>query len=190
MKKILKKIKNCTECTAFLPFSPNPVVSISPKSKIVLISQAPGRIVNESSIPWSDNSGVNLRNWLGVTDDVFYNPENFAIMPMGFCFPGTGKSGDLPPRKECAPKWHDVLIKLMPDASLYLLIGQYAQNYYLGQRTKKNLTETVLNFHEYLPKYFPLPHPSGRNNIWQAKNKWFAAEVLPELKKEVEKRLE
>ncbi len=185
----MKEIKNCTECAPYLPFTPNPVVAINPKSKIVIISQAPGRVVNETSIPWSDKSGDNLRSWLGVTDEVFYNTENFAIMPMGFCFPGTGKSGDLPPRKECAPKWHDVLMRFMPEASLYLLIGQYAQNYYLGKETKKNLTETVQSFYEYLPKYFPLPHPSGRNNIWQAKNSWFGTEVLPELKREVENRL-
>lgn len=167
----------------------NPVIAASPKSKLIIIGQAPGRIVHNTSIPWNDKSGDNLRNWLGIDKELFYDTNFVALMPMGFCFPGTGKSGDLPPRAECAPLWHAKLLKAMPNAKLTLLVGQYAQNYYLGDKAKSALTETVQHFKDYLPEYFPLPHPSPRNNIWQAKNEWFGEEVLPELKKQVKRIL-
>jgi uracil-DNA glycosylase len=186
MKQLLQQIKNCTVCTAHLADGVNPIIAAAPKSRIVIIGQAPGRIVHNTSIPWNDKSGDNLRNWLGIDKDIFYNPSLIALMPMGFCYPGTGKSGDLPPRPECAPLWHEKLLKKMPQVELTLLIGQYAQNYYLGKAVKDNLTETVRSFKNYLPLYLPLPHPSPRNNIWQAKNDWFGKEVLPELKKRVE----
>ncbi|MFK7807573.1 MAG: uracil-DNA glycosylase family protein [Saprospiraceae bacterium] len=185
MQTLLKTIRACRECEACLPYGANPVLDASPKSKILVIGQAPGRIVHNTNIPWNDKSGKNLRNWLGVDDEAFYDTNLFGIVPMGFCYPGTGKSGDLPPRKECAPLWHQKLIDEMPQLTLYLLIGAYAQKYYLGKERKKNLTETVRNFKEYLPNYLPLPHPSPRNNIWQAKNPWFAEEVLPVLKERV-----
>ncbi|MEM6630737.1 MAG: uracil-DNA glycosylase family protein [Bacteroidota bacterium] len=158
---------------------------MAPTSKIVIISQAPGRVVHENGVPWQDKSGNNLRRWLGVDNDVFYNTANFAILPMGFCFPGTGKSGDLPPRKECAPQWHSLLRPQLHSVQLTLLVGQYAQKYYLKDQREKNLTETVRNFGRYLPAFFPLPHPSPRNNIWQKKNAWFLREVLPELGRRV-----
>jgi uracil-DNA glycosylase len=186
MKQLLQQIKNCTVCQQYLKDGVNPVVAAAPKSKIIIIGQAPGRIVHNTSIPWNDKSGDNLRNWLGIDKDVFYNPSLIALMPMGFCYPGTSKSGDLPPRPECAPLWHSKLLQKMKGAELTLLIGQYAQNYYLNA-AKENLTETVRNFKSYLPLYLPLPHPSPRNNIWQAKNEWFGREVLPELKKRVNK---
>ncbi|MFT4667332.1 MAG: uracil-DNA glycosylase [Polaribacter sp.] len=185
MQELLKQIRACQECEKNLPYGANPVLSASKKSKILVIGQAPGRIVHNTGISWNDKSGKNLRNWLGVDDEVFYDTDIFGIVPMGFCYPGTGKSGDLPPRKECAPLWHEQLITKMPDIKLYLLIGAYAQKYYLGKKRKKNLTETVRNFEEYLPEFLPLPHPSPRNNIWQAKNKWFGEEVLPVLKERV-----
>ena len=163
----------------------NPVVAASAKSKILVVGQAPGIKVHESSIPWNDKSGDNLRQWLQVDKETFYNADIFAIVPMGFCYPGTGKSGDLPPRKECAPQWHNALLAMMPNIELVLLIGQYAQNYYLKEKAKKTLTETVRTHAEYLPKYLPLPHPSPRNNIWQKKNQWFGAEVLPTLRERV-----
>jgi uracil-DNA glycosylase len=185
MKQLLQQIINCTVCLQHLSDGVNPIIAAAPKSRIIIIGHAPGRIVHNTSIPLNDKSGNNLRNWLGIDKDIFYNPALIALMPMGFCYPGKGKSGDLPPRPECAPLWHEKLLKKMPQAQLTLLIGQYAQNYYLGNRTKENLTETVRSFKNYLPLYLPLPHPSPRNNIWQAKNDWFGKEVLPELRKRV-----
>ncbi len=185
MKDLLSQIRACRVCEAFLPHGCNPIISASLKSKIIIIGQAPGRKVHESSVPWDDKSGDNLREWLGVDKATFYNPDVFALVGMGFCYPGTGKSGDLPPRKECAPLWHPKLLDEMKEVQLIILIGQYAQNYYLGKNSKRTLTETVENYLDYLPKYFTLPHPSPRNNIWQAKNKWFTKEVLPHLKEYV-----
>lgn len=185
MQQLLTDIKNCTICQEHLPMGANPVVAASPKSKILVVGQAPGIKVHESSIPWNDKSGDNLRQWLQVDKETFYNADIFAIVPMGFCYPGTGKSGDLPPRKECAPQWHNALLAMMPNIELVLLIGQYAQNYYLKEKAKKTLTETVRTHAEYLPKYLPLPHPSPRNNIWQKKNQWFGLEVLPTLRERV-----
>jgi len=183
MKKLLEEVRRCTVCKEYL--EPNPVLDISTGSKIIIIGQAPGRIVHETKIAWNDKSGDNLRNWLGVDRNTFYNTDIFGIMPMGFCYPGKGKSGDLPPRPECAPLWHAKLFAQVKDVELILLIGQYAQHYYLQETVKENLTETVKNYKEYLPKFLPLPHPSPRNNLWIAKNKWFETDVLPELKRRV-----
>ena len=185
MDKLLAQIKNCEVCKAHLIHGVNPVVSANVNSKILLISQAPGRVVHNSGIHWSDRSGDTLRNWLDVDPETFYNNENFAIMPMGFCFPGSAKTGDLPPRKECAPIWHQKLLDQMPNIELTILIGLYAQRRYLGKNGMSTLTANVNHFEEYLPEYFPLPHPSGRNNIWMAKNSWFPEVVLPQLKKVV-----
>lgn len=185
MKDLLFEIRNCTTCSGLLPNAPRPVIRANNISKIVVIGQAPGRKVQQSGIPWDDASGANLRDWLGVDNDTFYNEDLFALMPMGFCYPGTGKSGDLPPRKECAPLWHSRLLHAMPEAKLILLIGQYAQKYYLKKTDKKNLTQRVKDFHQYMPSYFPLPHPSPRNNLWQKKNPWFKSDLLPILKAEV-----
>lgn len=148
-------------------------------SKIVIIGQAPGQKVQDSGIPWDDASGNELRRWLGVTKEEFYNSKLFALVPMGFCFPGKGTSGDLPPRPECAPLWHHQLLSQMKEVKLIILIGQYAQKYYLGEKLKPTLTDTVKNFEEYLPAYLPLVHPSPRNRIWQKKNPWFESEVVP-----------
>ena len=185
MKKLIKEANNCTICQAFLPHGCRPVFAVHPKAKILIIGQAPGRKVHETGIPWDDASGKRLRNWLGVDDATFYDPKIFSILPMGFCYPGTGKSGDLPPRPECAPQWHEPLINLMPEIKLALLFGQYAQKRYLGKNKKKTLTETVRNWQEYAPEFLPLPHPSPRNQIWERKNPWFATEVLPFLKNKI-----
>lgn len=185
MKKLIQEITGCTTCSEHLELGPRPVFSIHKNSKIAIIGQAPGLAVHKSGIPWDDKSGDNLRNWLGVDSDTFYNPEIFAIVPMGFCYPGKGKSGDLPPRKECAPQWHGELLKHMKQLKLTLLIGQYAQGYYLGSKKKKTLTETVKSFETYLPDYIVLPHPSPRNNIWMAKNPWFKEKVIPKLQREI-----
>jgi len=186
MDKLLRQIRNCKQCEQHLKDGVNPIIAASPNSKLIIIGQAPGRVVHNTGIPWNDKSGDNLRNWLGIDKLTFYNAEIIALMPIGFCFPGTGNTGDLPPRPECAPLWHDKLLNLMPNAKLILLIGHYAQNYYLNNKSKINLTETVYHFKDYLPRYFPLPHPSPRNNIWQAKNEWFGQKVLPQLKKQVQ----
>ena len=186
MKKLLQQIRSCHVCEKFLELGANPIISASTKSKIIIIGQAPGKIVHTTGIPWNDKSGDNLRNWLGIDKATFYNDEIIALIPMGFCYPGKGNSGDLQPRPECAPLWHQKLLSKMPDTKLILLVGQYAQNYYLTDSAKNTLTETVRSFKDYLPNYFPLPHPSPRNNIWQAKNKWFGKKVLPELKTQVQ----
>ncbi|AGA77261.1 uracil-DNA glycosylase family protein [Echinicola vietnamensis] len=190
MQQLLREIKSCQVCIDKLPMGANPIVSASPLSKIAIIGQAPGKIVHETSIPWNDKSGENLRKWLGMDAATFYNPAIVALMPMGFCYPGRGTSGDLPPRPECAPLWHGQLLNQMQEIQLTLLVGSYAQAYYLKGRTGKTLTETVKNFQEYLPQYLPLPHPSPRNNIWQAKNPWFGEEVLPTLKERVRRVLD
>ncbi|WP_142784628.1 uracil-DNA glycosylase family protein [Changchengzhania lutea] len=182
MKNLLQDIKQCTICKDYLVLGPRPVVSAHPNSKIVIIGQAPGTKVHDSGIPWDDASGRQLRKWLNVTDEEFYDETKFAIIPMGFCYPGKGKTGDLPPRPECAPQWHQQLFDLMPNIELVILIGMYAQKYYLGKNAKKTLTETVANYKDYLPKYLPLPHPSPRNRFWLTKNPWFEVEVLPELR--------
>ncbi len=185
MKKLLSEIKQCTVCANHLDLGPRPVVSGHIDSKIVIIGQAPGTKVHTSGVPWDDASGRQLRKWLGVSDEDFYNAQKFAIEPMGFCYPGKGKSGDLPPRPECAPLWHESLITNMPNVKLIILIGMYAQKYYLKKAAKKTLTETVRNYKEYLPSYFVLPHPSPRNRFWLTKNPWFEEKVIDNLKKEI-----
>lgn len=189
MQALLKEIRQCKVCEPYLPLGANPVVTASKNSKIIIIGQAPGTKVHYSGIPWNDMSGKLLRQWLGVTDEEFYNTDNFAIVPMGFCYPGRGKSGDLPPRKECAPLWHSKLFKAMDKLELILLIGMYSQKYYLKESMKATLTETVKNYSDYLPKYFPIPHPSPRNRIWLRRNSWFEETNLPHLKKLVTKIL-
>ncbi|WGK68767.1 uracil-DNA glycosylase family protein [Candidatus Haliotispira prima] len=185
MEKLLAEIRNCKTCLPFLEHGVHPVLSAHPKSKIAIIGQAPGSIVHKTGIPWDDKSGERLRDWLGVDTSGFYNAELFALIPMGFCYPGKGKSGDLPPRGECAPQWHKLLFRSLNEIDLILLIGSYAQKYYLNDRAKNTLTETVQNFEAYLPKYLPLPHPSPRNNIWFKKNPWFNDDLIPVLREEI-----
>ena len=182
---LLNEIQACTICKDHLPFEPRPVVTAHPESKIVVIGQAPGMKVQLSGTPWDDASGQRLREWLDIDADTFYDTSKFAIIPMGFCYPGKGKSGDLPPRKECAPQWHEPLYNLMPNVKLTLLIGAYAQHHYLGKNKKRTLTETVNHFDEYLPDFFPLVHPSPLNFRWLRKNPWFEKEVIPMLRKKV-----
>ena len=182
MDSLLHEIRECRLCAEHLPLGPRPVLAAHPYSKIAIIGQAPGTAVHASGIPWDDPSGRRLREWLGVDDATFYEAQQFAIIPMGFCYPGKGKSGDLPPRPECAPQWHSSLMNQLPKLQLILLIGGYAQKHYLGTT---HLTETVKNYSEYHPEYFPLPHPSPRNNIWIKKHPWFEQDVIPALRERV-----
>lgn len=178
---LLKEVRNCTLCSEHLPLGPNPVVRAKRSAKLLIVGQAPGTKVHETGIPWNDPSGDRLRGWLQCSREQFYDDSKIAIIPMGFCYPGRGKSGDLPPRKECAQTWHEQLLALLPNLELVLLVGQYAQKHYL-EFPKKNLTETVKAWDEYGLKLFPLPHPSPRNQIWLKKNSWFDAEVVPALR--------
>jgi uracil-DNA glycosylase len=168
MEKLIDQIKNCTECAPKLPHGYNPILYFNDKSKIVIIGQAPGRKVHESSIAWNGQSSGTLSQWLNVTKEEFYNPDLFALIPMGFCYPGKGKSGDLPPLKICGELWQDKVFSELKSAKLIVLIGKHAQDYYLKDEIKMNLTDRVKDFKSYLPKYFVLPHPSPRNTIWQA----------------------
>ena len=190
MERLLSEIRSCQVCKSQLPLGPRPVVAAHPNARIVIIGQAPGTKVHQTGIPWDDPSGKQLRSWLNILDSVFYDESKIALMPMGFCYPGRGKGGDLPPRPECAPLWHSALLKCMPSLELIILIGTYSQQYYLGKTAKATLTETVKGYQEYLPKYFPLPHPSPRNRFWQSKNPWFGQEVVPVLQERVAHILE
>ena len=183
--KLLSEIKSCTVCKKSLPHKPRPVVSFSTSSRIIIVGQAPGTKVHKSGIPWDDASGERLRDWLGVSTDQFYDTKLFGIVPMGFCYPGKGRSGDLPPRPECAELWMGRVLKTLRKRELILLIGQYAQNYFLGDTRKSTLTDTVLHWKDYTPQYVVLPHPSPRNNIWLRKNSWFEKKNLPYLKRKV-----
>ncbi|MBI1307826.1 MAG: uracil-DNA glycosylase family protein [Bacteroidetes bacterium] len=189
LEELLIQIRSCRICEAHLPFEPRPVLSASVHAGIAIIGQAPGTKVHESGIPWNDKSGELLRIWLDVTPETFYDNSRFAITPMGFCYPGKGKSGDLPPRPECSSHWQSTLFEFLPNVKLLLLIGQYAQNFYLGNQKEKTLTETVRNYEKYLPRYFPLPHPSPRNRLWLRKNPWFEDELIPVLRTEIRRHI-
>jgi uracil-DNA glycosylase len=162
-----------------------PVYTASETARIVIIGQAPGRKAQESRIPWNDVSGIRLRSWLGVTDEQFYNPKRIALVPMDFYYPGKGSHGDLPPRREFAPKWHPQILAEMPSAQLFILVGNYAQRYYLGRDAKSNLSLTVRAYEEYLPKYLPLVHPSPLNFRWLSLHPWFESELVPILRQRV-----
>lgn len=177
-------VRQCRICAAHLPLPPLPILKVDPRVRILLISQAPGRLAHEQGRAFLDPSGRRLRQWLGVDEATFYDTPYFGILPMGFCYPGKAKTGDLPPRKECAPQWHQPLLKMMPKVALRIYIGQYAQHHYLGKQRK--LTETVRAFREYGPGALPLPHPSPLNNRWLNRNPWFEAEVVPFLQARVQ----
>lgn len=172
----------CQVCAAHLPLGPRPVFQAEATARLLIAGQAPGRRVHETGVPFDDASGDRLRAWLGIDRTTFYDSRRVAILPMGFCYPGAAKSGDLPPRPECAPLWRTSFLAEMPSVGLTLVVGQYAQSAYLGAACKTTLTETVRAWDEYGPRLAPLPHPSPRNNIWLAKNRWFEAQVLPALR--------
>lgn len=183
-EELLRQVRNCTICASELPLGPKPVLQVSPQARILIVGQAPGRRAHESGLPFDDASGDRLREWLGISRAQFYDPAQVAVLPMGFCFPGSGKSGDLPPRPECAPAWRDKLMAHLPDIQLTLLLGQYAQQYHFG-RDKRTLTERVKNWQVTWPQIVALPHPSPRNNLWLKRNPWFETELLPELRNRV-----
>ncbi len=162
-----------------------PIYTAHPGARINIIGQAPGRLAQESGIPWDDPSGRNLRFWMGIDNKTFYDPTKISLMPMDFYFPGNATHGDLPPRKGFADMWHAMILAQMPKIALTIVIGAYAQAHILGSRRKNNLTKTVQSYEDYLPNLFPLVHPSPRNNIWQKKNPWFAKQVLPDLREQV-----
>jgi uracil-DNA glycosylase len=185
LDRLLREVRSCTVCAAHLPFPPHPVLRAAHTARLLIVGQAPGIKVQQTGIPWNDPSGDRLRLWLKLSREAFYNESHIAIIPTGFCYPGKGKGGDLPPRPECAPLWHPKLRAALPDIQLTLLIGSYAQAYYLGERVKASLSETVQAWQEYFPEFLPLPHPSPRNIRWFKSHPWFEAEVVPELQKRV-----
>lgn len=181
---LLTDIRACDLCQAALPHGVNPVLQIDPAARILIAAQAPGRKVHETNVPFNDASGDRLRTWMGISRETFYDPAQVAILPMGFCYPGKGKSGDLPPRTECAPAWRARLIQQLPNIELTLVIGTYAQGYHLPDRPA-TLTQTVAAWQNYFPALIPLPHPSPRNNIWLKRNPWFEVQLLPVLQQQI-----
>ncbi|WP_018623704.1 uracil-DNA glycosylase family protein [Kangiella aquimarina] len=190
--QLLKEIKACTICQD-LPLGPNPILQFSAKAKILVAGQAPGQITHHKDRPFDDASGDRLRQWLGVNRDTFYDPDKLAVVPMGFCYPGKGKSGDLAPKAICAQTWRKKILNVLPNIELTLVIGKYAMDWHLPERKEKNLTETVGNWQHYIEQdnpVLPLPHPSPRNNIWLKKNPWFEEELLKELQSKIAMVLE
>ncbi len=184
LDRLLTEVRACRVCEHELPLGPNPVLRAGHDARILVMGQAPGIKVHKTSIPWNDASGKRLRAWMGMDESVFYDEKRIAIIPMGFCYPGTGRSGDLPPRKECAELWHQKLLNLLPELRLVLLIGRYAQKHYLTDLCP-TLAETVQQWQKYGPRYFPLPHPSPRNTGWLKKNSWFELETVPQLRRNI-----
>lgn len=182
LNDLLVQIRACRLCEAQLPLGPRPVLRAGSEAHLLIVGQAPGTRVHASGVPWDDASGKRLREWLQLDEATFYDASRVAIVPMGFCYPGKGGSGDAPPRPECRATWHPRLLPLLPDVELTLLIGHYAQAYFLGDHRKPTLGETVRAWREYLPRYLPLPHPSPRNVAWFKRNPWLEDEVLPLLR--------
>ena len=182
---LLARVRACTVCAPHLPYPPKPILRASPTARLLIVGQAPGRRVHETGIPWNDPSGDLLREWLRMTREQFYDESRIAIVPTALCYPGTVNGSDLPPRPECAPLWHPPLRAAMPRLRLTLLVGAYAQAYYLGKGRGRTLADTVRRWREFGPALLPLPHPSPRNRGWLKQNPWFEAEVLPALRERV-----
>jgi len=182
---LVAEIRACRVCAAQLPHEPRPVVRLQADARILIVGQAPGRLVHETGLPWNDPSGDRLRDWMGIDRDTFYDQSNIAVAAMGFCFPGTVNGADLPPRPECAPLWRPRLLPLLKKVRLTLLVGAYAQRYHLGAAVKSSLGETVRAWRDYGPGLMPLPHPSWRNSGWLKRNPWFEADLAPELRRRV-----
>jgi uracil-DNA glycosylase len=182
LSKLIKEVRQCDVCVGCLPLGPSPIIQVNSGARLLIIGQAPGLKAHQTGIPWNDASGERLREWLGLTPEAFYDEKKVAILPMGFCYPGKGKRGDLPPRKECFNLWHNEFLSNMPKLELVLLLGSYAHKSYLKKDRKNSLTETVRAWKEYLPRYIPFPHPSPLNNIWLHKNNWFKGNMLPSIR--------
>lgn len=189
LERVAREARACRVCAAALPQSPRPVFRVGRGARLLIVGQAPGRRVHETGIPWNDPSGDALRDWLALDRAAFYDTARIAILPTGLCYPGTVDGGDLPPRPECAPLWHPRFLAALPELRLTLLVGRYAQAHYLGAARKATLAETVHAYAQYLPGYFPLPHPSWRNRAWVRRNAWFARDVIPALRRRVHKVL-
>jgi uracil-DNA glycosylase len=186
---LLRAVRACTACAAQLPLGPRPVLQAGTGARILVVGQAPGLRVHTTGIPWDDPSGVRLRAWMGIGPETFHDPQRVAILPMGYCYPGRGRGGDLPPRRECAELWLDALLAKLPHIETTLLIGQYAQRHYLGRRRKASLTATVEAWRDYAPRFLPLPHPSPRNTPWFQRHPWFERDLVPALRERVAKLL-
>lgn len=189
LARLLSEVRSCRVCEPVLPLGARPVVQVGSRARIVVVGQAPGTKVHESGIPWDDASGDHLREWMALDRDAFYDPDHVALIPMGFCYPGKRAGGDAPPRRECAPLWHEALLNALQRHPLIVLAGQYAHAHYLASTRKKTLTDTVRDFRNHLPRYLPLPHPSWRSKLWMKKNPWFELELLPVLRTEIRSRL-
>jgi len=185
---LLSAVRECRACEKHLPLGPRPVLRAGESARILVVGQAPGARVHASGIPWDDPSGDRLREWMCLDKDRFYDESQIAIIPMGYCYPGRGKGGDLPPRRECAALWLDQLLARLPRIEVTLLIGLHAQRHFLGSRRKRSLTETVKAWREFAPEYLPLPHPSARNTPWFRSNPWFEHELLPVLREQIKSR--
>ena len=183
---LLTQIRACQVCAAALPRGVRPIVQAGADARVLIIGQAPGSKVHMSGVPWDDDSGDRLRDWTGLSREAFYDPQQVALMPMGFCYPGKGDGGDLPPRPECAPLWHAALLAALPRIRLTLLVGQYAQGAYLPKALRPSMTEAVRSHARMPAGQFPLPHPAWRSRLWMGKNPWFESEVLPSLRGQVD----
>ena len=187
LSTLLESVRSCRVCEHDLPLGPRPVLQAGERARILIVGQAPGARVHATGIPWNDASGTRLRRWMGIGTEAFYDAAKVAIIPIGFCYPGRGRSGDLPPRRECAPLWLEALLSRLPRIELTLLIGRYAQRHFLGSRCKGSLAETVQAWQEYGPRFFPLLHPSPRNEPWLKRNPWFEQQLIPELSQRIER---
>jgi uracil-DNA glycosylase len=182
---VSREARACRSCEKHLPQEPRPIFRVGKSARLLIVGQAPGRLVHETGLPWNDPSGDVLRAWLSLERAAFYDTSRIAVVPTGLCYPGTVNGADLPPCAECAPLWQPRFRAALPDVELTLLVGIYAQAFYLGNRRKKTLADTVRAYREYLPEFFPLPHPSWRNLLWRKRNPWFAKEVIPALRRRV-----
>lgn len=185
LQSLLTEIRTCTLCAPHLPHEPRPIVQLHAAAKILIVGQAPGNKAHQSRIPFNDASGDRLRDWMGIDRASFYDEQKIAMLPMGFCFPGTGKSGDLAPRPECANAWRAQCLAHLSNIQLTLVIGQYAHAWHLGARHLPTLTDNVKAWRKFWPQMLPLPHPSPRNNLWLKKNAWFEQDILPTLKQHI-----
>jgi uracil-DNA glycosylase len=186
IQELLERVRSCRACQEHLPLGPRPVLQAGASARVLIVGQAPGARVHATGIPWNDASGARLRKWLEMREEVFYDASRVAIIPIGLCYPGRGRGGDLPPRRECATLWHDLLLSRLARIELTVLIGRYAQQRYLGRDRKRSVSETVRAWRQYGPRYLPLPHPSPRNAPWFRRNLWFEKELIPELRRRVD----